>query len=172
MVEIEEEERRLKEQASKLQLEMSALKRRRLEVRLVKVEQQLKEEAASRLIQREGRVRAALDRACEALRKEREERVNEVAAIKEDLRNKLEQLSDMYEEVSTRLESLEEAYDNAEVELKERADADQQKAVEREDRGVRRRIKAILTDYGPERSAERLAARQEEQRAANGDAAS
>lgn len=40
------------------------------------------EEAASRLIQREGRVRAALDRACEALRKEREERVNEVAAIK------------------------------------------------------------------------------------------
>lgn len=54
--------------------------------------------------------------------------------------------------------------------LKERADADQQKAVEREDRGVRRRIKAILTDYGPERSAERLAARQEEQRAANGDA--
>lgn len=56
------------------------------------------------------------------------------------------------------------------MQLKERAQADQEQAVQRENHGVRRRIKAILTEHGPERSAERLAARQE-QRAANGDAA-
>lgn len=53
------------------------------------------------------------------------------------------------------------------TQLRERANADQQKAVEREDRNVRRRIKAIAAEHGPERSAERLAARQEGQRAAN-----
>lgn len=40
------------------------------------------EEAVSRLIQRESKVQAAVERACEALRKERRDRVNSIAAVK------------------------------------------------------------------------------------------
>lgn len=40
------------------------------------------EEAASRLLHRESRVRAAVERACAALRKERDDRVKEVTVIK------------------------------------------------------------------------------------------
>ncbi|CAM9898530.1 unnamed protein product, partial [Ectocarpus fasciculatus] len=82
MGEIEEEERRLQEKASKLELEMSAVQSRRLEVYLVKVEQQLQEEAAMRLVQREARINLEVERSCKALAAERDERVSGVAAAK------------------------------------------------------------------------------------------
>ncbi|CAN0365217.1 unnamed protein product [Ectocarpus sp. 8 AP-2014] len=147
---------------------MSAVQSRRLEVYLVKVEQQLQEEAAMRLVQREARINLEVERSCMALAAERDERVSGVAAVKDNLRGKLEQLSTMYEEVSMRMDNLEKAYAQAESELKDRALADQRKAVEREDRGVRRRVRAIMLEHGGKAAAAAAATAG----GGNGDAAS
>lgn len=62
----------------------------------------LPEEAGSRLLQRESRVRAAVESACIALRKERDERVKEVASIKVCVVCSVECLGDVIRDVISR----------------------------------------------------------------------
>ncbi|CAM9155370.1 unnamed protein product [Discosporangium mesarthrocarpum] len=142
---LEDEDRELRKKAQELETEIMAVKQRRLEVQLVKIEQDLRVEADTRLKKHHARVKKEADVACQALRSERDKHVKQVVSFKDGLHRKLEQLCAMYEEVSTRLQILEKAYSDAEEKVHRQAWEDLQVARHQEECAISQQMQSLAS---------------------------
>ncbi|CAM9371465.1 unnamed protein product [Choristocarpus tenellus] len=144
---VEQQEKELQEKAHQLESELWALRKRQHEVNLVKMEQRLRAEAKVRLEERRTRVSKEAEKACQALRREKDQHVQRVTAFKDDLHAKLERLCAMYEEVSTRLQQVEKTYSDAEAKVQERARQELQSALHREERAISQKMEAMASRH-------------------------